>query len=287
MNRGQRIKSALKSVQHLSNFTVRVLSTGHINLNQHQWLLPESKSLFWSIYIPENEGLLLGSGEEAKEVPVGSIGLVPPHASAMRDNTGNMNCVYLHFDLGGYVSIEMESQLSEISVVSAEKFHALAAKVKQDAEAQDTLVLQLNAQVLLSGVLAEAVFESHKPRLKRSVDDPLVQQILPMICAVEERLNCPKYQVLKIRDMAAMCGLKPVVFSRIFFEATGVNPSEYVLNRRIAVAAQHLLFTTKSIDEITSAFAFANRFYFSQVFKNAVGVTPAAYRSDYYNRGHL
>lgn len=272
-------KGSVIKVNPLTTFTVRVLSVGHVELEPHQWLVPKSNSLFWSIYIPEYPGLELGSKESTKEVPAGLIGLVPPGASAARDNTEAIRALFFHFDIGGLAGLQLTDHLNEIAIVSAEKFQSQIGEIEEAVCAGNDLRLQLCAQELLAGVLADCVSRLPGKESALSTDDVSVQQILPAIYAVEERLNATRSHTLRISEMAEMCGLKAVDFSRVFFEATGRNPAKYSQERKIAVAAQSVLFSDKSIQEISEAFAFANRFYFSRVFKGEVGETPAAYRA--------
>lgn len=266
-------------VNPFSNFTVRVLSVGRVEMDPHQWLVPKSNSMFWSIYITESSGLELGTAKDAVRVPAGSISLVPPGASAARDNTAEINALFLHFDIGGFTGVQLLERLDQIATVSSQKFTSQIVEIEEALGSDDALRLQLCAQELLNGVLADCVSVSTKKRPPRCASNADVQQILPAIYAIEERLNSPIYHALKINEMAQICELKPVDFSRIFFKAIGKNPAEFAQSRRIAIAVQQLLFTEKSIDEVSSSLTFANRFYFSRMFKEAVGVTPAAYRT--------
>jgi len=268
------------TVNPLSNFTVRVLSVGHVELDVHQWLIPKSNSLYWSIYVPGNEGLELGTGKGALQVSPGSIAVVPPEASAARDNKAELKSLFLHFDIGGVTGVHLSNRLDKIVSVSSQKFLSQIAEIEEAICTEDTLRLQLCAQEFLSGVLADCVSSNSKrSSVSSSSKNADVQKILPAIYAIEERLNAPIYHALKISEMASLCELKPVDFSRIFLKAMEQNPSEYAHKRRIAIAVQQLLFTGKSIDEVSASMSFANRFYFSRMFKEAIGVTPAAYRA--------
>jgi AraC-like DNA-binding protein len=54
----------------------------------------------------------------------------------------------------------------------------------------------------------------------------------------------------------------------------------YLLEWRIALAAQRLLSSHDSIETIAAELGFGNRFYFSRMFKAQVGLSPAAFRRD-------
>lgn len=263
----------------LSNFTIRILSLGHVELEANQWRVPRSNSLFWSLYIPEDSGLKLGYGKSAIQVPANYICLVPPGANAARDNQMEIRSLFFHFDIGGFTGIQLGEYFGKMVHAPVQKFQSQRAEIEEAICGDNDLRLQLCAQELLSGVLAHCVSRNANKKAQRSAQDITVKQILPAIYAVEERLNSARCQSLKVSEMADLCDLKPVEFSRRFFEATGKNPAKYYQDRKIAVAAQHVLFSNKSIDEITEDFTFSNRFYFSRVFKEEVGVTPAAYRA--------
>ena len=263
-----------------SNFAVRILSVGQVELNPHHWSIPKSNSLFWSIYIPDKTGLEIGAGKDALQISPDSIAIVPFGASAARHNSAGLKSFFLHFDIGGLAGLQLADRLKKITSIPSRKFHSQITGLEEAIRSKDDLRLQLCAQELLAGVLADCVAASGDDSTLSS-NNPDVQKILPAINAIEECVNAPVHHVLKINEMAALCELKPLEFSRLFFKAVKQNPSQYALKRKIAVAVQQLLFSNKSIDEVSTSMNFANRFYFSRTFKDAVGVTPAAYRAKF------
>lgn len=279
MNKRQWKRGNAVTENALTTFTVRVLSVGNVELKADQWSVPKSNSLFWSIYIPESDGLTLGTGRGATAIVAGSMALVPPGASAARNNSSDLRTMFLHFDIGGFSGIKLRHKLKKIIEIPATRFQSEIAEIDGAIDSSDELRLQLCSQELLAGVLADCVANSKSAGTFRPANQAALQQVLPAICAIEERLNATVYHSPKIEEMAELCGLKPIVFSRLFFESTGKNAAEYSQERRVSIGAQKLLFTDKSIEDISSSLTFANRFYFSRVFKEAVGDTPAAYRA--------
>jgi AraC-like DNA-binding protein len=263
-----------------SNFAIRILSVGQVELNPHQWSIPKSNSLYWSIYIPDKSGLEVGVGKGALQVPADTIAVVPFGASAARHNSAELKSVFLHFDIGGLAGLQLADRLKKITSIPSRKFHSQITGLEEAIRSKDDLRLQLCARELLTGVLADCVAASAEDSAFSS-NNPDVQKILPAINAIEECVNAPIHPILKVSEMAALCALKSLDFSRIFFKAVRQNPSQYALKRKIAVAVQQLLFSNKSIDEVSTSMNFANRFYFSRMFKDAVGVTPAAYRAKF------
>jgi AraC-like DNA-binding protein len=65
---------------------------------------------------------------------------------------------------------------------------------------------------------------------------------------------------------------------RLFKQAYGVTPYTYVLNKKLELGKSLLNSTNLSVKEIASKLAFADEYYFSNLFKSKVGITPSAYR---------
>ena len=65
---------------------------------------------------------------------------------------------------------------------------------------------------------------------------------------------------------------------RIFKKAYGITPYTYVLGKKIDLAKKLLCDTNLSIKEISDKLAFADEYYFSNLFKQKCGSTPSAYR---------
>jgi len=55
-------------------------------------------------------------------------------------------------------------------------------------------------------------------------------------------------------------------------------PAQFILERRVSKAAQQLIFSTDSIEQIAERLGFLDRFHFSRMFKARMGTPPATYR---------
>jgi AraC-like DNA-binding protein len=83
---------------------------------------------------------------------------------------------------------------------------------------------------------------------------------------------------LSVSSLAKRANLNQDYFSRLFFQATGDRPLEYVHSRRIE-RAQYLIATTNlSFSEIAIQTGFDNVYHFSRIFKNITSVTPGKYK---------
>lgn len=67
-------------------------------------------------------------------------------------------------------------------------------------------------------------------------------------------------------------------FRKMFKKYTGVPPVQYHLELKILRAKEMLLYTDKSIKEISYELGFQSIYYFSRIFKNKLGVSPSEIR---------
>jgi AraC-like DNA-binding protein len=67
-------------------------------------------------------------------------------------------------------------------------------------------------------------------------------------------------------------------FRKMFKKYTGVPPVQYHLDLKILRAKEMLLYTDKSIKEISYDLGFQSIYYFSRIFKNKLGVAPSEIR---------
>ena len=83
---------------------------------------------------------------------------------------------------------------------------------------------------------------------------------------------------ITIEDIAGVCGLNRTYFGKIFKEALGKTPQEFLLNYRMLKAAELLKLTSLSIGDIGLAVWYANQMHFSRAFKNNYGISPREWR---------
>jgi AraC-like DNA-binding protein len=67
---------------------------------------------------------------------------------------------------------------------------------------------------------------------------------------------------------------------RLFKKTFGITPYSYVLLKKIGFAKKLLVDTNLSIKEISDSLCFADEYYFSNIFKQKTGKTPAEYRKE-------
>lgn len=76
-------------------------------------------------------------------------------------------------------------------------------------------------------------------------------------------------------------------FIRLFRRTLGCTPARHVQERRVSSAAELLIRTNLSIDEIAERCGFANRYHFSRVFAQRMANPPARFRTLHTNEARL
>ena len=90
---------------------------------------------------------------------------------------------------------------------------------------------------------------------------------------VMEHLSEP----VRLDALADLTGLSPSHFARAFKAATGLSPHQWQLNARIAKAQELLLSRSMPHAQIALEVGFAEQSHLCRVFKNMIGVSPAAW----------
>jgi AraC family transcriptional regulator len=85
---------------------------------------------------------------------------------------------------------------------------------------------------------------------------------------------------LSVNELAAVAHTSPAYFVRLFRQATGQTPHQYVIRCRIERAKRLLTETEWPIIKIGQHVGFTHQSYFTAVFRKHVTTTPNAYRGD-------
>ena len=79
-------------------------------------------------------------------------------------------------------------------------------------------------------------------------------------------------------ELAREAGMNANAFIRKFRQAVGHTPHQYLLRLRVERACEWMRRRELTMDQIAEAAGFCDRFHFSRVFKQVMGVSPAKFR---------
>lgn len=88
-------------------------------------------------------------------------------------------------------------------------------------------------------------------------------------------------QEITLEDVSAFAGFSRCYFSRIFKQQFGVSFSDYLRQKRVNMAAELLIHSRQSIQDIASNVGFGSIATFNRVFRTARSCTPSRYREIY------
>jgi AraC-like DNA-binding protein len=98
--------------------------------------------------------------------------------------------------------------------------------------------------------------------------------------AVEAALwiDAHAHEPIDLEGAAAAAGLSPFHFLRLFANALGVTPHQYLVRSRLRHAATLLADDTRSVTEIAYAVGFGDLSNFVRTFGRAAGMSPGKFR---------
>ena len=83
---------------------------------------------------------------------------------------------------------------------------------------------------------------------------------------------------LPLSEIASVAGLSPFHFTRLFRNATGQTPHQYLLDQRLFRAKDLLRSSYLPVSQIGSDVGFSNHGHFTRTFRKREGITPTAWR---------
>jgi AraC family transcriptional regulator len=97
---------------------------------------------------------------------------------------------------------------------------------------------------------------------------------------VIEYIESSLHQNLSITELAAIAGMSPYHFGKLFKSSMAVSVHQYVLNRRLHRARRLLARSDLSLVELAAQIGLPNQSHFTSLFKTRIGVTPTQYRRE-------
>ncbi|MGI2295328.1 helix-turn-helix domain-containing protein [Paenibacillus sp. GXUN7292] len=101
---------------------------------------------------------------------------------------------------------------------------------------------------------------------------------MEIVSRAKEYLSNHSSSSLSLSEVAEQVGVSPGYLSQLFKEEVGVNYVDYVTKLRLEKAAEYIIGTQLTIDQISQQVGYNSPTYFIRKFKEAYGVTPKVYR---------
>lgn len=265
----------------VENTSVRLFETAYLELSDF-WHGKNYRNSFWRLYYDEGAGACIYSEDVLYRVESQRLFLLPASVRfdywVDRKHGNSPRHFYIHFDVPGLSGFRLREAFTSPFLLPPNESlenEAVALRERVTPDFATDFALDLRLKSLVFGALG-AAWEA-LPQEKQSRGAAFSAEnaaITPALRYIEKNLGEP----LRNETLAGLCHLSRDHFIRRFKEATRYPPQNYIMERRIALAAQKLLFSEDSIEKIAVDCGFANRFYFSRMFARTMEVSPAAFR---------
>jgi AraC-like DNA-binding protein len=259
-------------------FEVSVLFAACAHLAPAHWNHPSLPNYHWRLYRNTISGAELIVDNHPLTLLSDSIYLVAPHQSLSSRNEMQFDQIYIHFDLTYAMSTPFEKLIAPVTQVPlspllSQMIDCMSRQLDQTPN--NDIISNCMAKALIFQTFAEWFVSLPIATIKQYADMvSLVAPILPALHVLEKE----PYEPIKNKILAQLCLLSEDHFIHVFTKAVGMPPRQYQLRTRLALAAQMLMFTKASIEQIAEKLCFTDRFYFSRLFKRETGHTPAEFR---------
>lgn len=261
----------------------RLFSAGYLDVDQW-WPQTDMLRVFWRLYRNDEDGVELALAGGSLPLPAGRLVLVPAGLEFDIRLRSPLRQLFVLFEFLGWPPEAARELLPEPMILPPEPLaDALADGLREElaraAQLGPVLAGRLKALVHLATAAALARVPAERARRALRIHEGQAE-MLAVLHYIDEHLAEP----IGNAKLAQIAQSSESRFIRRFREATGRTPARYVQERRLERASQLLVSTDHSIDRIAEASGFANRYYFTRVFTQRMGLPPGRYRSE---RPHL
>ena len=253
------------------------VSLWHCRKNWHVPLRQISDNLI--LFALEGRFHLKIDGQE-KTIGPGECAVVPehlPHTYSLADGCTKGSNIIMHV-LPLYDLLENPFSGLDSPFLKLEYPESMFTRLKMCVALKNSsrhAALSYAAHILRDFFLEEIRMGSFHP--------PPVSAVRARLSGVFEFISSNYKQDFSIEDLAAVVNLKQARFRRIFREACGMAPNEYVHRIRLQNAARLLVRFNWELSRIAEASGFHSNTYFCTSFRNHFHITPEEFRKAYSN----
>ncbi len=144
-----------------------------------------------------------------------------------------------------------------------------------------------NYDIFIKGYMEVLLGLLYRNKILVNIEDSYNKDAVNKIWPVIEYIDKNYPYKLTLEQLSGVLNLNREYFCRIFKEATGITPVEYVNYVRVLKAETLLTSTSLTITEISLDVGFASMSYFNRIFKKLKGITPSVYKEITYAKNRL
>lgn len=216
----------------------------------------------------------------SRDIPRGAIFFLPAGHEcdvSLHDPLDTVH-IYLRADLfenresGGAAPGELSSCLCERDIVLERLANAIAEAMNDNVPCSSLFVDPI-AQAIAHRFLAVNGRVSTGQEVQRP-NKLSAKQLQRTREFVEANLDCD----IRLQALATVCGLSTEYFVRLFKNAVGISPYQYVIGLRVERAKALLSEGSQSLSDVALQCGFSHQEHMTRVFRRSTGQTPGRYR---------
>lgn len=174
---------------------------------------------------------------------------------------------------GGCYAINFDADIADIPFcVSTRNVESLTHQFKAACDAwvrKDEMW-----RVLGMRAVYDAIYRTQCELERQYVSGEQRSLITPALEALDRRFA---ENTLTVSYLASLCGISEVYLRRLFLNAVGLCPKEYIIQKRIEYAKSLLLSRSFSVSEVAQMCGYADPCHFSREFSKRTGSSPRKY----------
>lgn len=280
---GERMKFNIINPHH---FNPRVLFVMHRFFDSANETKSHSHDFLSLIYILGGEGKYEVGGK-IYDVSAGTFFICNPNITHHRILTGKQRIEEFHVGISdlhlkglpeNYLIPEDEEPLFAFRYYRQAFINGIGEVMIEQQKNDETSVLMLKCIImkLLVYIIKERYISRCKPEknvisIERYEKTAMVDNI---IAYINENYMKP----ISLAQISANAYLSPIYVSKVFKDATGESPINYLIHLRLSKASELLENSDGSIKEIARQVGYTDVYYFSKLFKKYYGMSPMHYR---------
>ena len=213
--------------------------------------------------------------------PAGAVNLAIPgevHTGQAVDEAGwTYRMFYLDADLFAEAAAQMAGKPIPLpfireGVLFDPDLAGMIRRLHRCMQNAQTSALEIETGLL--AVLSRVIRQYSRPRI---VGRPFGREP-GAVETTREYIHAHHHRDISVRELAAVAGLSPYHFIRVFHKQVGLTPHRYLTQVRVQ-QAKHLLLAGNPPSQTALAAGFFDQSHLSRYFKRIVGVTPGRYRN--------
>jgi len=254
---------------------IQILVSRRVPLTSVPWEL-DLCSPFWRIYVNDRDGAILNHADQEIPLDAGAIWIIPAWVRFQTHCDQAVTQDYIHFHFAGMPTHLLQRVFNR--PLPLRNTATLRPIIDQWSDGFSTTTGFSHlcwAGAVVHAAMAIALAEwagNREDDYWQIIAD--TQEIQHALDRIEKQPTPPPTNA----ELGRLCGWSEDHFIRKFRRILGLTPAEYSREHRLALAAEWLTGTNRTLEDIAEATGFTDRFHFSRVFRTRFGMPPAKYR---------